>query len=114
MVGVGGFIVLGYVVGLPVVFLTVLDMRMASKGAWRTTGRRRRTWETAVGLSWLVLGWGAVLAAIVWFAGDARNQVRLAANDHEAEREIDLELEDRIEAPAYDGLVDLQYARPLR
>ena len=95
MGGVGGFILLGLIVGLPVAFVTVLDMRMASKGAWRSTGRRRRTWEAAVALSWLVLGWGAVLAAIVWFAGDARNQVRLAASDHEAEREIDLSIEDR-------------------
>ena len=95
MVGVSGFILLGYLVGLPVAAFTIFDMRTLSRGAWRTTGRRRRTWETIAALSWLVLGWGAVLVAIIWFAGDARNQVRQARADHEAEREIDLELEDR-------------------
>jgi hypothetical protein len=95
VVGVGGFILLGYLIGFLVAGVTLFDMHSSPKGAWRTTGRRRRTWETIVGLSWLVLGWGAVLAAIVWFAGEARNQIRQAAIDHEAEREIDLELEDR-------------------
>lgn len=100
VVGVGGFILLGYLVGFPVAAFTIFDMRTLSRGAWRTTGRRRRNWETIVALSWLVLGWGAVLAAIVWFAGDARNQIRQARLDHEAEREIDLELEDRKDAIA--------------
>ena len=109
MVGVGGFIVLGYLVGLPVAAFTLLDMRSLPKGAWRTTGRRRRTWETAVALSWLVLGWGAVLGSIVWFAGEARNQIRQARMDHEAEREIDLELEDRKEAIAAErATIDLR------
>jgi hypothetical protein len=97
VVGVGGFIVLGYLVGLPVAVFTLLDMYSLPKGAWRITGRRRRTWLSIGAASWLVLGWGAVLASIVWFAGDARNQVRLARMDHEAEREIDLELEERRE-----------------
>lgn len=95
MVGVGGFIVLGYGVGLLVAAGTLFDMRSLSKGAWRTTGRRRRTWMTVVAASWFVLGWGAVLAAIVWFGGEARAQIRQASLDREAEREIDLALEDR-------------------
>lgn len=95
MVGVGGFILLGYLVGFLVAGATLFDMHSFPKGAWRTTGRRRRTWESAAALSWVALGWGAVLAAIVWFAGEARNQVRQARLDHEAEREIDLVLEDR-------------------
>jgi hypothetical protein len=98
--GVGGFILLGYLVGLPVAAFTLFDMRTLPKGAWRTTGRRRRTWESIVAVSWIALGWGAVLASIVWFAGEARNQIRQARMDHEAEREIDLELEDRKEAIA--------------
>jgi len=95
MVGVGGFIMLGYLVGFLVAGATLFDMHSFPKGAWRTTGRRRRTWESVVALSWVALGWGAVLAAIVWFAGEARNQIRQARLDHEAEREIDLALEDR-------------------
>lgn len=111
MVGVGGFIVLGYLVGLPGAAFTLFDMRSLPKGAWRTTGRRRRTWETIVALSWLVLGWGAVLASIVWFAGEARSQIRQARMDHEAEREIDLELEDRKEAIAAERVsIDLREA----
>jgi len=92
MVGVGGFIVLGYLVGFLVAGATLFDMHSFPKGAWRTTGRRRRTWESVVALSWVALGWGAVLAAIVWFAGEARNQIRQARLDHEAEREIALAL----------------------
>jgi hypothetical protein len=95
VVGVGGFIVLGYVVGFLVAAGTLFDMGSYSRSTWRTTGRRRRTWELCVVLGWVALGWGAVLVSIVWFAGEARNQVRQALVDLIAEREIDLELEDR-------------------
>lgn len=111
VVGVGGFILLGYLVGLPVAVFTLFDMASLPKGAWRTTGRRRRTWESIVALSWLALGWGAVLASIVWFAGEARNQIRQARMDREAEREIDLALEDRKEAIAAErSSIDLREA----
>ncbi len=72
----GGFIALGYCVGLIVGAATIADMAGSSRSAWRNTGRRRRNAEASVVIAWLILGWGAVLAGIIWFAGNARTQVR--------------------------------------
>ena len=75
--GIAGFIALGYVVGLIVSAATIADMAASPRSAWRNTGRRRRNSEAVVVVSWFILGWGAVLAGIIWFAGNARTQVRL-------------------------------------
>lgn len=88
--GIAGFIALGYVVGLIVLAATIADMAASPRSAWRNTGRRRRNSETIVVVSWFILGWGAVLAGVIWFAGNARTQVRLAYFDRQDSEHHDL------------------------
>ncbi len=49
-------------------------------------------------VSWFILGWGAVLAGIIWFAGNARTQVRLAYFDRQ-----DSEQQDSVAAELEEG-----------
>lgn len=88
--GITGFIILGYVAGLVVGGATIADMAASPRSAWRNTGRRRRNSEAIVVVSWFILGWGAVLAGIIWFAGNARTQVRLAYLDRQDSEHHDL------------------------
>ena len=90
LTGIAGFIALGYVVGLVVLAATIADMATSPRSAWRNTGRRRRNSEAIVVVSWFILGWGAVLAGIIWFAGNARTQVRLAYVDRQDSEHHDL------------------------
>lgn len=90
LTGIAGFIALGYVVGLIVLAATIADMATSPRSAWRNTGRRRRNSEAIVVVSWFILGWGAVLAGIIWFAGNARTQVRLAYVDRQDSEHHDL------------------------
>ncbi len=90
LTGIAGFIALGYVVGLIVSAATIADMAASPRSAWRNTGRRRRNSEAIVVVSWFILGWGAVLAGIIWFAGNARTQVRLAYFDRQDSEHHDL------------------------
>lgn len=90
LTGVAGFIALGYIAGLIVAAATIADMAASPRSAWRNTGRRRRNSEAIVVVSWFILGWGAVLAGIIWFAGNARTQVRLAYFDRKDSEQHDL------------------------
>ncbi len=81
--GLTSFIVLGYLSGLIVGVVTIGDMAASPRSAWRNTGRRRRNSEAMVVVSWFILGWGAVLAGIFWFAGNARTQVRISYFDRQ-------------------------------
>ena len=94
LTGVAGFIALGYIAGLIVAAATIADMAASPRSAWRNTGRRRRNSEAIVVVSWFILGWGAVLAGIIWFAGNARTQVRLAYFDRQDSEQQDSEQHD--------------------
>ncbi|MEI6569954.1 MAG: hypothetical protein WCO36_00835 [Actinomycetes bacterium] len=100
LTGIAGFIALGYVVGLIVSAATIADMAASPRSAWRNTGRRRRNSEAVVVVSWFILGWGAVLAGIIWFAGNARTQVRLAYFDRQ-----DSEHQDSVAVELEEGLI---------
>lgn len=94
LTGITGFIALGYLAGLVVGAATIADMAALPRGAWRSTGRRRRNSEYLVVASWFILGWGAVLAGIIWFAGNARTQVRISHFDHSDSDRDDLDQSD--------------------
>lgn len=108
--GIAGFIAIGYICGLIVGVATIADMTGASRSAWRHTGLRRRSSVTVVIIAWFILGWGAVLAGIVWFAGSTRTRVwnsyfdRADSNRNHSEQESDAEPEPRqmdfVETPA--------------
>jgi hypothetical protein len=113
LTGIAGFIALGYVVGLIVSAATIADMAASPRSAWRNTGRRRRNSEAVVVVSWFILGWGAVLAGIIWFAGNARTQVRLAYFDRQDSEQQDSEHHDLVAAELEEGAIlkDLQTPR---
>ncbi len=113
LTGIAGFIALGYVVGLIVLAATIADMAASPRSAWRNTGRRRRNSEAIVVVSWFILGWGAVLAGIIWFAGNARTQVRLAYFDRQDSEHQDSEHHDLVAAELEEGAIlkDLQTPR---
>jgi len=90
LTGIAGFIALGYIAGLIVAAATIADMAASPRSAWRNTGRRRRNSEAVVVVSWFILGWGAVLAGIIWFAGNARTQVRISYFDRQDSEHHDL------------------------
>ncbi len=91
LTGITGFIALGYVAGLVVGAATIADMAASPRSAWRNTGRRRRNSEAMVVASWFILGWGAVLAGIFWFAGNARTQVRISYFDRQDSEQQDFD-----------------------
>ncbi len=113
LTGIAGFIALGYVVGLIVSAATIADMAASPRSAWRITGRRRRNSEAIVVVSWFILGWGAVLAGIIWFAGNARTQVRLAYFDRQDSEHQDSEHHDLVAAELEEGAIlkDLETPR---
>jgi len=88
-------------------------MAASPRSAWRNTGRRRRNSEAVVVVSWFMLGWGAVLAGIIWFAGNARTQVRLAYFDRQDSEHQDSEHHDLVAAELEEGAIlkDLQTPR---
>ena len=98
LTGITGFIALGYVAGLVVGAATIADMAASPRSAWRNTGRRRRNSEAMVVVSWFILGWGAVLAGIFWFAGNARTQVRISYFDRQDSEQQDFEQHDLVAA----------------
>ena len=89
LTGITGFILLGYIAGLVVGAVTITDMAASPRSAWRNTGRRRRKFEAAVIASWFIFGWGAVLAGIIWFAGNARSQIRISYFGHQDTDQIE-------------------------
>ncbi len=113
LTGVAGFIALGYIAGLIVAAATIADMAASPRSAWRNTGRRRRNSEAIVVVSWFILGWGAVLAGIIWFAGNARTQVRLAYFDRQDSEHQDSEHHDLVAAELEEGAIlkDLETPR---
>lgn len=94
MTGILGFIILGYFLGILAAMIALGEISSLSRRAWRHSGRRRRSWQISLGLSWIVFGWGGVIATVVWFAGDARSQVRQISEELEVSQEIDLSFQE--------------------
>jgi hypothetical protein len=94
MTGILGFIILGYFLGILAAMVALGEISSLSRRAWRHSGRRRRSWQISLGLSWIVFGWGGVIATVVWFAGDARSQVRQISEELEVSQEIDLSFQE--------------------
>ncbi len=98
MTGILGFIILGYCLGILTAMVALVEISSLSRRAWRHTGRRRRSWQIALGLSWIAFGWGGVIATVVWFAGDARSQVRQISQELEISKDINLSFEEAFDS----------------
>jgi hypothetical protein len=67
-----GFLVLGYVVGLPFLLWGIQDARLVSRRVWAAVGRRRRRWEHQLILAWLLFGWPVIPIVMSWRRGRLR------------------------------------------
>ncbi len=67
-----GLVVLGYVVGLPVLLWGIQDARLVSRRVWAAVGRRRSRWEHQLILAWLLLGWPVIPIVMTWKRGRLR------------------------------------------
>jgi hypothetical protein len=67
-----GFLVLGYVVGLPFLLWGIQDARLVSRRVWAAVGRRRRRWEHQLTFAWLLFGWPVIPIVMSWRRGRLR------------------------------------------
>jgi hypothetical protein len=71
-----GLVVLGYLVGLPVLLLTLEDGRGISRRVWAACGQRRSRWEQRLFVSYALGGWPVVVLAVSWRQGRLRHELR--------------------------------------
>ncbi|CAB4673693.1 unannotated protein [freshwater metagenome] len=66
------FLILGYVVGIPLGVVALYDIARLKRRAFRISGHHKMRW-----LGWtiagLISGWGAVLVGTLWVLGNARH-----------------------------------------
>jgi hypothetical protein len=67
-----GFVVLGYLVGLPFLVWGLQDARLVSRRVWAAVGRRRSRWEHQLMLAYALTGWPAVPIVMGWRRGRLR------------------------------------------
>jgi hypothetical protein len=70
-----GFVVLGYLVGLPFLLWGIQDARLISRRVWAAVGRRRSRWEHQLILAWLLLGWPVIPIVMTWRRGGLRREL---------------------------------------
>jgi hypothetical protein len=71
-----GLVILGYVVGLPVLLTTLSDGRTLSRRVWAACGRRRSRWEQQLYVAYACGGWPAIVLACTWRTGRLRHELR--------------------------------------
>lgn len=58
--------VVGIVLAVPAVLWCIHDMRAIPHRVWFWSGHDRRPWYWALGIGWVLGGYGAVIVALVW------------------------------------------------
>jgi hypothetical protein len=71
-----GFVILGYLLGLPVLLITLSDGRTISRRVWAAVGRRRSRWEQQLYVAYACGGWPAIALALSWRTGRLRHDLR--------------------------------------
>jgi hypothetical protein len=79
-----GVLILGYLVGLPVLLWGIKDARTISRRVWAAVGRRRSRWEHRMILGYACGGWPALPLIWSWRYGRLRHELR---RERTAERE---------------------------
>lgn len=79
-----GLVILGYLVGLPVLLWGIQDARTISRRVWAAVGRRRSQWEHRMIFAYLCAGWPAIPLIWWWRHGRLRHELR---RERTAERE---------------------------
>ncbi len=75
MAGLAGVVIVGYIVGLPLVLWCLADLKSFHRPEWVGYGNRRN-WQVGVVLMYLAGGWPGVLTVIGWRASRARSALR--------------------------------------
>jgi hypothetical protein len=70
------FMLLGYLVGLPVLLLTLSDGRTISRRVWAACGRRRSRFEQQLYIAYACAGWPVIVMAASWRTGRLRHELR--------------------------------------
>lgn len=79
-----GFVILGYLVGLPFLLWGIRDARLVSRRVWAAVGRRRSRWEHQLIAAYLLSGWPVVPIVVIWRSGRLRHELH---RERAAERE---------------------------
>jgi hypothetical protein len=87
--GLLGFVIVGYVVGLPLVLWCLADLKSFHRPEWVGYGNRR-AWQIGVVSMYLLGGWPGIFTVIGWRASKAR-----AGLAEQRERFADVGLADR-------------------
>lgn len=80
-------IVAGYVVGLPALRWTLRDVHRVHPHLWDTFGHPL-PWRRAAALSYLVAGWPAIGAALVWRFSPTRRRCLTVRRQWQARRRV--------------------------
>ena len=66
------FLIIGYVIGIPLGALTIYDIGRLKRRAFRISGHHKMRWLGCAVVGFLS-GWGAVLVGTLWLLGNARH-----------------------------------------
>ena len=66
------FLILGYVIGIPLGALTIYDIGRLKRRAFRISGHHKMRWLGSA-IAGLITGWGALIVGVFWLLGNARH-----------------------------------------
>ena len=66
------FLILGYVVGIPLGVVALYDIARLKRRAFRISGHHKMRWLGSA-IAGLITGWGALIVGVFWLLGNARH-----------------------------------------
>ena len=69
-------VILGYIVGAPILWWLIGDGRTISRRVWAACGRRRSRWEQQMWLGYALGGWPVAALALSWRRSRLRHELR--------------------------------------
>ena len=66
------FLIIGYVVGIPLGVLALYDIARLKRRAFRISGHHKMRWLGSA-IAGLITGWGALIVGVFWLLGNARH-----------------------------------------
>ncbi len=67
-----GFLITGYVIGIPLGALAIYDIGRLKRRAFRISGHHKMRWLGSA-IAGLITGWGALIVGVFWLLGNARH-----------------------------------------
>ena len=66
------FLIIGYVIGIPLGALTIYDTARLKRRAFRMSGHHKLRW-LGFAVARLITGWGTLIVGVFWLQGNARH-----------------------------------------